>query len=382
MNRRRLLSIAPLLVCLLALGTRANGQTEAPPANATPTESYQFTVDAQHAATDIKSQGSTGTCWCFASASFLESELLRQGQSLHDLSEMFVVKNVYRDKAQNYVLRQGKANFSQGALAHDFINAVHRHGLVPEEVYSGLDDGEDRHDHSELESLLKGIVDQVVKRPRPSAKWEIAFDRVLDTYLGESPDQFEYRGETYTPESFAQSLGFDADNYVNITSYSHHPFHEEFVLEIPDNYSNGSFVNLPIDDVIQIMESAVANGYTLCWDGDVSEQGFSSGKGLAVLPIESMRGEAMKKPVEEIEVTQEMRQETLRSYVTTDDHLMHLVGMASDQNGTRYFIIKNSWGKVGEREGYLYMSEPYARLKTVSILVHRDAIPKEIKLTE
>ena len=343
------------------------------------TEKYEFTIDAEIESTGVKSQGSTGTCWCFATASFLESELIRRGKGNHNLSEMFVVKNVYKDKAQNYVLRQGKANFSQGALAHDFINAVDRHGLMPDEVFDGLDEGVSRHDHGEMEAVLKGILEAVTKRSKPTPKWSQAFGKVLDTYLGVSPEQFTYDSRTFTPKEFAASLDFRAEDYVNITSYTHHPFYEDFVLEIPDNYSNGSFYNLPIDDVIDIINYAVENGYTVAWDGDVSEGGFSANTGLAVLPVAAERKKAAKQPVQEVEVTQDMRQDTFHSYVTTDDHLMHLTGLASDQNGTRYFIIKNSWGEVGPRKGFLYMSEAYARLKTVSILVHKDAVPPRLR---
>jgi bleomycin hydrolase len=292
---------------------------------------------------------------------------------------MFIVQNVYKDKAQNYVLRHGKANFSQGALAHDFINAVERHGLMPEETFSGLDEGVSRHNHGEMEAMLTGMLEAIVKRPKPSKKWATAFSSVLDVYLGKAPEQFTYEGRTFTPKEFSKNLGFRAEDYVNITSFQHHPFHKDFVLEIPDNYSNGSFYNLPIEEVMEIIENAVTNGYTLAWDGDVSERGFSSGNGLAVLPVASQRRESMKKPVDEIEVTQEMRQESFLNYVTTDDHLMHLTGIATDQNGTKYFIIKNSWGEVGSRKGYLYMSEAYARLKTMAILVHKDALPEHLR---
>ena len=342
-------------------------------------ESYQFTIEKQIEATEVKSQGRTGTCWCFASASFLESELIRRGKGQHNLSEMFIVQNVYKDKAQNYVLRQGKANFSQGALAHDFVRAVSRHGLMPEEVFSGLDEGQKQHNHGEMEVVLKGMLDAVIQQKRPSEKWAKAFGRVLDVYMGTAPEKFSFDDRTMTPKEFAKTLDFRAEDYVSITSFQHHPFYEKFVLEIPDNYSNGSFLNLPIDEVIEIIEYAVKNGYTLAWDGDVSESGFSSGNGLAVLPVASQRRNALRKPVDEISVTQEMRQDAFHNYVTTDDHLMHLTGVATDQNGTRYFIIKNSWGEVGSKKGYLYMSEAYARLKTVAILVHKDAIPPRLR---
>ena len=347
-----------VVAALAAMVSSAVGQEEKPAEKKV--EAYQFTIEKQIEATEVKSQGRTGTCWCFASASFLESELIRRGKGQHNLSEMFIVQNVYKDKAQNYVLRQGKANFSQGALAHDFIRAVSRHGLMPEEVFSGLEEGQTQHNHGEMEVVLKGMLDAVIKQTKPSDKWAQAFGKVLDVYMGSAPEKFSFDDRTMTPKEFAKTLDFRAEDYVSITSFQHHPFYESFVLEIPDNYSNGSFLNLPIDDVVEIIEYAVANGYSLAWDGDVSERGFSSGSGLAVLPVASQQRQAMRKPVEEMEVTQEMRQEAFHNYVTTDDHLMHLTGIAKDQNGTRYFIIKNSWGKIGSKQGYLYMSEAYA----------------------
>ncbi len=338
---------------------------------------YTFTVEKSLECTDVETQGQTGTCWCFATASFIESELIRQGKGVHELSEMFVVKNIYNDKARNFLLRKGKANFSEGALAHDFINAAGRHGLVPDEVYSGLIDGSESHNHAEMAAVLEGMLKALVERRRLSDNWDEAFQAVLDTYLGESPLEFSYQGETYTPQTFAEHVGFKTDDYVSYTSYTHHPFDRPFVLEIPDNFSNGSFHNVPIDRLVEIIDTAIANGYTVAWDGDVSEKGFSSSKGVAVLPADPKRRDALTVPGDEMEVTQEMRQDTFEEYSTTDDHLMHLVGIARDQHGTKYYIIKNSWGETGPHDGYLYMSEAYVRLKTVAILVHKDAAEAE-----
>ncbi len=340
---------------------------------------YEFTIQKSIASTPVKSQDKTGTCWSFATASFIESELIRRGKGEHDLSEMFIVKNIYQDKARNFVLRKGKANFSQGALAHDFVDSAARHGLVPEEVYSGKDSESEAHDHSEMEAITLGMLESVIKRPRLSPKWQLAFGRVLDTYLGTSPEQFTYRGRSYTPVEFAESFDFRAEDYVNLTSYSHHPFYEEFVLEIPDNASNGSFYNLPIDDVIETVDYAIENGFSVAWDGDVSERGFSSAKGIAVLPQNPSRGDLFSRTGEELDVDQEMRQKTFMSYQTTDDHLMHLTGIATDPNGTKYYLIKNSWGSKGPYEGYIHMSEAYFRLKTVSLVVHKDGMPPRLR---
>lgn len=353
----------------------ADDKQVAEPAAAEEPVPYEFTIQKSLDTTDVKSQGNTGTCWSFASTSFIESELVRTGKGQHDLSEMFVVKNVYLDKAHNFLRRQGKTNFGQGALAHDYIRAASRHGLVPESVYDGLDEGESKHDHSEMFSVLDGMLQGLVKRRRLSTRWPDAFDSVTSVYLGESPLEFSYEGETFSPKSFAQALGFDANNYVNITSFNHQPFGESFVLEIPDNFSSGSFHNVPIDDLVATIDRAIENGYTVAWDGDVSERGFSKSKGLAVLPVKD-RKDFLKYPGEELVVDQQMRQDTFEAHSTTDDHLMHLTGIAHDQDGNKYYLIKNSWGEVGDHDGYLYMSEAYVRLKTIAILVHKDAAAK------
>lgn len=327
--------------------------------------------------TNVKSQDRTGTCWCFAGASFLESELIRQGQGQHNLSEMFVVKNVYKDKAMNYVLRSGKANFGQGALAHDFINAVGRHGLIPEEYFTGLDGDQKKHDHSEMEAVLKGVLDAVVEQKSLTPKWRKAYDKILDVYIGESPSSFNYQDQNYTPIELAKKFKFNSKDYVSLTSYTHHPFHESFVLEIPDNNSNGSFYNVPIDELVNVIDHAIENGFTVAWDGDVSENGFQAARGMAILPKDPRRRGLFEEPGEEISVTQEMRQKTFLSYSTTDDHLMHLVGISKDKNGNKYYVIKNSWGEIGPHKGLIHMSEAYVRLKTVAIMVHKDGMPRK-----
>lgn len=364
------------------LATNVSNPKEDAPKEGTPekkTGGYDFTVQHSIECTDVKSQGSTGTCWSFATASFIESELIRREKGQHDLSEMFIVKNIYRDKARNFVLRQGKANFSQGALAHDFINSADNFGLVPEEVYSGLDKGQSRHDHGEMEALTLGYLEAVTKRRTISPKWQVACDKILDTYLGTSPERFTYRDRSYSPKEFAQSLEFRGQDYVSISSYTHHPFYESFVLEIPDNYSNGSFQNLPIDDLIDIIDSAIENGFSVAWDGDVSEKGFSSARGIAVLPVDKNRQDLFKNVGEEIEVDQAMRQETFMTLSTTDDHLMHIVGISRDSKGNKYYMVKNSWGNVGPYEGFIHMSEAYVKLKTVAIIVHEDAVPPRLQ---
>lgn len=339
---------------------------------------YEFFNEKRIETTEVKSQDITGTCWSFSTASFIESELLRQGKGSYDLSEMFVVRSIYKDKARNYMLRQGEANFSQGALAHDLIRAYEMHGAMPESVYSGLINSDTTHNHSELESGLKGYLDGVSKGRKLSDRWSVAFGGVLDAYLGKVPEKFEYKGKSYTPESFANSLGIKANEYVSLTSFTHHPYYSDFILEIPDNYSNGSFVNITLDELVATVDNAIEKGYSLAWDGDVSEKTFKMKEGLAILPKDPKRDSLYVIPGEEIVVNSAIRQTNFENLSTTDDHLMHLVGIAQDENGVKYYIIKNSWGERGHFKGYLYMSEAYFRMKTIGILMHKDALPKEI----
>ena len=369
-----------ILFCGFSSGLFAQENDEQQSQESKSTASYEFEIESVVDYTDVKTQGRTGTCWCFATTSFLESELMRRGKGRHDLSEMFIVKNVYQDKAQNYVLRRGKAQFGQGALAHDFIKGVQRGGLMPEAAYDGLDEGVSTHNHGELEAILTGMLDAIVKRPSPSPKWSVAYRTVLDTYLGSSPETFSYEGRTFTPQEFAKSLDFRAEDYVNLTSFSHHPFYESFILEIPDNYSNGSFYNLPIDELVEIINHAIENGYSVAWDGDVSERGFSAANGVAVLPVDPNRKEVFKTIGPEQAVSQELRQTTFQNFQTSDDHLMHLTGISRDSKGNRYFVIKNSWGEIGPYQGMIHMSEAYVRLKTVAITVHKDAIPARLRI--
>lgn len=356
-----------LLICLCLLIGAQMAQAQ-----------YGFEAMKQLECTEIKSQDKTGTCWSFATTSFFESELLRMGKGAHDLSEMFTVREVYKDKALNYILRQGKANFSQGSLSHDLLRVMKEKGAMPQSAFLGKENANAKHNHSEMESVLAGMLDGIIKQKRVSSKWKEGFDNMLDIYLGECPETFMVDGKKTNPKEYAKNLGINPDDYVNLTSFTHHPFYETFVLEIPDNYSNGSFYNIPIDELQAITAYALENGYTVAWDGDVSEKGFSAKEGIAVLPTDPERKDLFKNPGAEQKVTQEERQKQFESYSTTDDHLMHATGIAKDKKGNKYYVIKNSWGEISPYKGYLYMSEAYYRLKTVAILVHKDAIPSDI----
>lgn len=339
---------------------------------------YKITPKHDVECTVIKNQERTGTCWSFATSSFLESEVKRTKKMDIDLSEMFSVRATYMDKAQNYMLRQGKANYSEGSLSHDVIRAVERVGVVPEAAFSGKSDGITVHNHGEMLSATKGMLNGLQKRKTVSPRWKEAMSAILDIYMGDAPEKFNYEGKEYTPKSFADFLGIKGSNYISLTSYTHHPFYQSFVLEIPDNYSNGSYQNIPMNELEKVVDNAIQNGFSVAWDGDVSEATFNHQEGLAILPIDSKRENLWDKPDAEIKVTQELRQSTFESKATTDDHLMHLVGIAYDNKGTKYYKIKNSWGDSNTFKGYLYMSQAYFQLKTVGILLHKGAIPKEI----
>ncbi len=340
---------------------------------------YQFTMVHDCNCTPVKSQDKTGTCWSFATSSFLESELMRMGKPEYDLSEMYFVRNIYVKKAENYLFRQGKAQFSQGGLSHDVISAFKYYGAVPEEAYSGQLEGDAKHDHNEMATALKGMLDALISKKAISEKWRAGFVALMNAYLGTPPNKFTYNGKEYTPESFANQLGINPDDYISFTSYTHHPFDQKIILEIPDNYANGTYYNVPMEDLLAITDYAVAQGYSVAWDGDVSEKGFSSKNGIAVMPIDEEREDIFQNPVKEVAVTQSLRQSTFQNYSTKDDHLMHVTGIAKDQNGQKYYYTKNSWGAISPYQGYVYMSASYFQLKTVGLMVNKNAVPPAIR---
>lgn len=349
------------------------------------TQDYGFETIVNLEATEVKSQGNTGTCWSFSTVSFLESELIRMGKGKHNISEMYNVRHVYMDKADNYVRRQGKAQFSQGSLAHDVINTISKHGLVPDEAYSGLEKGVERHDHDELEGMLKAIVFAAMDMGTISTTWKSAYSAILDVYLGEEISKFKYQNKEYTPMSFATEMGIKSENYVSISSFSHHPFYSEFILEVPDNWSNGSFENVTIDELEKVTQDALKAGFSLCWDADVSEKTFSSKHGIAVIPSknwkemsEEEQKAAFQKPIKEASINDAYRQKHFDNQNTTDDHLMHITGLIKDKEGNIWYKVKNSWGKKRGIDGYIYVSSAYFRAKTISILLHKDAVSKDV----
>lgn len=366
------------------------------------TPGYEFTTVVSHQATPVKDQASTGTCWCFAATSFMESELLRMGKGEYDLSEMFIVRQKYMNQMEDNYLRRGKGNIGEGSLAHTFKNAYKQVGIVPEEAYTGLINGAEDHNHGALTRYFKALVDANIASKKRTPQYYELINNLFDIYLGKLPETFTYKGKKYTPKSFTESLGLNMDDYIELTSFTHKPYYEMFSPEVPDNWENQPMYNLPLDELIEAMDYVLNNGYTVCWDGDVSEQGFSFKNGIAINPqvedvkdystTDRARFEKMPKyqrldevfkfehPYPEVNVTPEVRQEGYEKFVTTDDHLMHVTGITKDQNGTKYYITKNSWcAESNKFGGYLNMSESYVRAKTICIMVHKNSLPKELK---
>lgn len=397
---KKILLLAAIFI--LPLSTALPQRRNMPAQDQKTDEGYKFTTVVDLKATPVKNQASTGTCWCFATTSFIESELLRTGKGEFDLSEMFIVRQNYSDRLKDNYLRQGKGNLGPGSLAHDFMRVFADHGIVPDEIYTGLNYGSPSHNHGELQAFINAVAAVPVQRKRESDQYHIITNAILDTYLGKLPETFTFRGNSFTPASFAGSLGINPDDYVEITSFTHFPFYSQGILEVPDNWSMEKFYNVPLDELIRIMDYSFEKGYTVNWDGDVSEKGFNHSKGVAVIPefqkvddyatTDRARFEKMTpaerqeevykflKPYPEVKITQEIRQAGYENFTTTDDHLMHLTGIVKDQNGTKYYKTKNSWGT--ERNsfgGYLNMSESFVRAKTIFIMVHKEAIPADIK---
>lgn len=363
-------------------------------------DGFKFKTIKELPVTSVKNQASSGTCWCFSAISFLESEMMRQGCKDNDLdlSEMFVVSNAYADKAVKYIRVDGHLNYDQGSSAQDVLFVLREHGIVPDEVMPGLNYGTTKHAHSELVTGLKGFLNGILKNPNKklSTAWQQALKGILAAYLGPVPEEFTYKGKNYTPKSYLESLPVNLDDYVDLTSWTHLSYYEKHPVEVGDNWRWGSAYNLPLDELMEVIYNAIDKGYTVAWGADVSETGFTrDGIGLAVdmeafndpgsdqahwVGAPDARGRrTINGPVKEIEVTPELRQKAYDEKSTTDDHGMHIYGTAEDANGGKYFIVKNSWGITGKYAGIWYISDAYMRYKTLDIMVHKDAIPKDIR---
>ena len=389
-----------LLSLALAALTLSGIQAQQRPAAPVKPGDYQFTVVKENPVTSVKNQNRSSTCWCFSALSFLESESIKakgiKDPALYpDYSEMFIVRKAYYDRAIKYIRLDGKLNFAAGSDFGDVLETAKEYGLLDQKAYSGLQYGYDLPVQGELDAVLKGYVDALLKNPnrKLTAVWPKGVDGILDAYMGEIPQTFQVNGVSYTPESYRDAQGLNLDDYIGFTSYTHHPFYTSFAMEVCDNWRWTPSWNVPLDEFMSIMDYAVENGYTVAWGGDVSEAGFTR-DGLAILveteakPSSGSDQErwvgkaedkpAEKAPVKEIQVTQELRQQYFDEKTSTDDHGMHLYGIAKDQNGTKYYMIKNSWGETGAYKGHWYMSEEFAKGKTLNIVVNKKAVPKEI----
>ena len=392
---KKLLTVAALgLFCVSGMAQEAQEKKEG----------FEFTVVKENPITSIKNQNRAGTCWSYSALAFIESELIRLGKGEHDLSEMFIVHNTYLDRADKAVRTHGDVSFSQGGSFYDVLYGMKTFGLVPEaEMRPGVMYGDTLSNHNELTAvsdavvaaIAKGGLSKLQKNDKNELLWKKAIEAVHDIYLGKRPEKFTYQGKEYTPKSFYESLGLNADDYVSLTSYTHHPFYSSFVLEIQDNWRWAQSYNLPIDEFMKVFDNAIMKGYTIAWGSDVSESGFTR-TGVAVLPdadkAQELSGSDMArwlkmkpeekklntKPQPQKWVSQEERQVAYDNYETTDDHGMQIFGIAKDQMGNEYYMVKNSWGEAGTYKGIWYASKAFARYKTMNIVVHKDALPKDI----
>lgn len=383
------LIISVFAICAVSL----NSQTQAPyqgPLTNMKGSDYKFTIVKSLDANAVQNQGQTGTCWSFSSMSFFESELIRMGKGKEfNLAEMYIARKAYPLKADNYLRMHGRANMAEGGGFSDVVNVIRRFGMVPEEVYTGKKNSKDQHNHSVLEATLKGIVSAAADDKNNKIDFEAVHQTVestCDAFLGKAPEKFTYKGKEYTPKSYAEATGINPDDYVFLTSFSHHPFYTKFTLEVPDNWNWDQMYNLPLNEFQEVMQSSINNGYSFAWAADVSEKGFRFKDGLAIVPEipfsdmnDDEKAELVRKPHAQYKVTQENRQLAFDNYETQDDHGMHVVGLVKDQNSTPYYIVKNSWGKDrNECDGYFYASESYVLYKTTSIMLHKKAIPAAI----
>jgi len=343
-----------------------------------------FAVEKSIAATSVKNQAITGTCWCFSTTSLVESQCLKNNLGEFDLSEMFTVRNTYLEKAKNYILRQGHTQFGEGGLGHDLINSIAKYGAMPESVYSGLKPGHVQHNHVKLVKELEEYLDSIIKINPVPANWMKEYEEILNDELGNPPSEFTYKEKKYTPKTFAaEVLKFNAADYVNITSFTHHNYYEPFVLEVPDNFSSGAYYNVPLNDMVQLTKDVLKNGYSVLWDADVSNEGFQQKIGSAIdmgnIPAGiKTKDDIVTGEVKEGKPDAARRQMLFEDLTTQDDHLMHIVGLEKSKNGNQFFLVKNSWGDVGPDHGYINVSEAYFAINTVSLVVPKVALSKAL----
>ncbi len=390
-----------LLTALAAIPATAAFAQPKPEQPKTP--HLEFTTVKEVPITSIKNQNRSGDCWCFSALSFLESEVLKSKGIETDLSEMYVIGKSYHDRADKYIRVDGALGWGPGSEAGDVLHVIADYGIVPEDVYHGMNYGSELPDQGELDAVTGAYVDAIVKShsKKLTTAWLRGFDGIIQAYLGEWPTQFEWEGQTYTPESYRDYLGINPDDYVALTSFTHHPFYSEYAIDVHDNWRWDTAYNLPLDEFMDVLYNAIDNGYSVLWSTDCSEKGFTR-TGIGIVPEdepetkpatsgtdqerwvgkddgEDPEAKPEEKPLKEKEITQELRQQEYDLKQTTDDHGMHIYGTAVDQNGNKFFLVKNSWGESGEYKGIWYCSDAFVRFKTIDVVVNKNAIPEAIR---
>ncbi len=336
--------------------------------------------------TSVKDQGSSGTCWSYSGNSFIESEMIRMGKKPVELAQIFTARNAYIEKGKMYVRMHGAVTLGEGGAFHDVMNMYKKYGTVPRSAYTGLQEGQTRNNMKEMSGMLESVLASVIKNEKLSPNWEKAYTSVIDTYLGEAPTEFTYEGKKYTPKTFADKVvGINPDDYVEVSAFTEYPLYSKFTLLVPDNWAFDQVWNVKTDELVEIVDNALKNGYTVAWGGDVSEKGFSWKNGVAYVPEKDFadmtvdeRTTMFNGPKPEKKVNDADRQKAFDNYETTDDHGMHIVGIAKDQNGKEYYIVKNSWGLSNDYKGYMYMTKEFMKYKATDIMVHKNALPKAI----
>lgn len=357
--------------------------------NSADTTGFHFTQVLTTPGTPVEDQGSSGTCWSYSAGSFLESEMIKKGGPSVHLSKIYIARRSYEEKAKSYVRMHGSLNYGDGGIAHDVVNMYAKYGAVPYDAYTGLNFGNTRNQSGEMQEVIKAMLDAIIKAPNKgtlTTVWPQAINGVLDAYLGEAPETFTYNGKNYTPQTFAKEVvKLDADDYLEFQSVTDVPFYMKSTLMVPDNWALDQAWNVPAADITTIIDNALKNGYSVAWGGDVSEPSFSWKNGVAFVtttPAADLTREEkeqlFKGPRPEPAITDAMRQKAFDSFATTDDHGMHITGIAKDQNGTEWYIVKNSWGTSNQQKGYLYMSKAYAAYKMTAFMVNRKAVPAAI----
>ncbi|WP_125723125.1 C1 family peptidase [Flavobacterium ustbae] len=351
-------------------------------------ENFKFTEVINLGTTSVKNQGSSGTCWSYASNSFLESEMIRLGKQPVELSQIYSARNVYVDKGENYVRMHGAITLGDGGALHDVINMYKKYGTVPREVYTGLNYGTDKNKFAEMGALIEGFLTAVVKNPNGelTPTWKKAYAAMIDSYLGKAPENFAFKGKNYTPQSFAKEVvGINPDEYVEMSSYNNVPYYQKTTMMVPDNWSLDQVYNVKINDMTDVIDNALKKGYTVAWATDVSEKTFSWKNGVAYVATKKFedmtaeeKADLFNGPKAEPEITPEMRQAAFDNYTTTDDHGMHIIGLAKDQTGKEYYIVKNSWGETNDYKGFLFVTKNFVKYKTTALLVNKGGIPAEI----